>query len=147
MNLQLVIEEITKKISARIPYINSGGCIHFAYFLSLELSKRNIKHDIAVIDRYYSQDEYKTYKSKIRNCGCSHVYIKIDNFGLIDGEGITTFETIKTRYFPGDFTAYYSLSEINYLRQIPDSWNDLYNRKNNRLLSQIIKQSFYSNGY
>ena len=129
MSLKIDIANMQKEIQEKVPFINSGDYIQFAYFFSKKLTSLNIKHKIVFTDRYCKINEYTA---------CNHIGILIYNIGVVDGE--KTFPTIghfnRTHYksFPIDH------KKLNDLRLDKLIWNNMYDTRQNSLLSKIINK-------
>jgi len=112
-------------LNRRIPNLNSGGCVQFAYFFSKKLKSLNVPHRVYYLDYY--QDE-------LIGDTCEHVVVYIRNIGYIDG--------YKTKRHVDQFKL--TRDDINKTRKSP-YWNTLYNKNYNRLISQTINE--YFDGY
>lgn len=119
------IKIIQKEIINNIEDINSGGCIHFAYFFSKKLLELNIDHKICFTD---DSDDFVNDENFI----CSHVMIYIPEVGLFDGYGFRQRNNYNysTLISPNnDF--------LNNLRK-DRQWSTVYDRYQNFKLYKII---------
>jgi hypothetical protein len=132
-SLREKIELLQKYLNRQMPYLNEGGCVHFAYFFSRRLTELNISYKIILLD--YDNIKYKLSNNE----GVSHVVVYIQGIGYIDGH--ETKKQIKRNVYN---KLPYQLSSTNYIRK-HYSWNDTYNVKQNRLLSRMINKIISEN--
>ena len=125
------INKLQKKISEKIEFINSGGCIHFAYYFSKRLRELGIKHSVAF--RHTTQFDL-TYARYISS---QHVAIYIEGIGYIDGE--STVQEFKEDYYIVRVSKSISLKKLNYFRNECE-WNDLYDTEQNHKVGQLINK-------
>ena len=125
------INKLQKKISKEIDCINSGGCIHFAYYFSKRLRELRIEHSVAF--RHPSQFDL-TYAGYFPS---EHVAIYIEGIGYIDGE--STVQDFKEDYYIVRVSRSISLKKLNYFRNEYE-WNDWYDTKQNRKVEQLINK-------
>lgn len=134
-NLELLIKNIQRSIKNY--YINSGGCIHFAYFLSKELNSRNIKHTIYCGNSYFHR--IKISEKRLLKDGCSHVFLKIDNIYF---DSVDFSKNIKDIMSPYSIITFNQNDiDLNDLRN-KNIWNHTYNKSYNSVLSRIINKQF-----
>lgn len=121
------ILNIQKEISARITYINNGGCIHFAYYLSKRLKELAIPHKVYFLNIHHNIEEGDTV---------DHVMVKVDGIGLIDGTKINkSFSNYgKRKHTP-------NLEKIRF----HNNWRTTYKKTQNQVLQNIIRK--HLNGY
>ena len=130
MNILEVIQNIQKQISN--PQINNGGCIHFAYYLSKQLTERKIKH--RVVGLVHSHLDL----SDVQEIGCKHVVIYIPRIGYVDSESIRK----TTREFPYfSFKAMTLDIDLDLFRN-KKVWNRRYKRSYNSTISRVINSKF-----
>jgi hypothetical protein len=135
MNLEKKIKALQKDIKSSIDNINKGGCIHFAYFLSKKLSFLKIPHKVVLIDR--------SQKIDIRNnffVGANHAFVFIDGIGYVDGE--ETCKSYVTNWYPYK-RSFKSVKKLDYFRNMPDIWSDIYDTEDNFLLEDLINKHIY----
>jgi hypothetical protein len=157
MNKELLsfLDSELPTIANKIEYINHGGCGIFAYYLSMELTKHDIKHDIlwlGELDDELDSDElleyfYETlelvedapYLTHFHNryFDMNHLVIELDGH-FIDCEGVFS----DTFYFQcgrelGNITQRQLKSFIK-----NDGWNDVYDQTNNTKMHYHIKKVF-----
>lgn len=126
-DLDNIIKNIQKDLREKVISLNSGGCVHFAYFLSRKLNSLGIKNYIIFEG------------TRDKNDSCSHALVKIEGHpGYIDG-----YKT--SNYCNSYHYKHKNYSDINRLRKNKMLWNCIYNIKNNSLVSKIINKHF--NGY
>ena len=129
-----------------IKYINSGGCGHFAFYLTKKLRQLRIKHEIIIFDSDISINKkkkiIKKYKEKVYSeCICeaelatNHVTIKIDNY-YIDGQYI--FKNSEKHWFNYNFGKI-TLPDLETMLE-GGMWNYLYNIDDNPKIEKIIKK-------
>ena len=133
--MEQLIKDIQKSIKNNL--INCGGCIHFAYYMSKELTKRNIKHKIVFFGKY-------PHIKDVTNNGTSHAAIKIDDYYFdainysINRDNIWSFY-LGYKEYVGTKSL---LEKINVIRKKKDIWNCEYDRHYNSYLSKTIKKNF-----
>lgn len=129
--------------------INAGGCGVFALYLSEELEKRNVKHEIVWIGETWNnskrviRDVLKSNSNltlQVFNDNgvyLSHVMIKVGK-RYVDAEGVftgfnNTYWAARNRYV----LAKIKKKELSMLVESPDGWNPDFNRG---LMPKIKKQ-------
>lgn len=90
-----VINRIQRELSWNLEELNSGGCIHFAYYFSNALSLLDIPHKIFLCNRKEYGKVYRTYQDFM---SVSHVLVYIDGIGFIDGHKCTSLKEVKREY-------------------------------------------------
>lgn len=121
--IKLIQEELRNKVFS----LNSGGCIHFAYYLSSALEILNIPHKVYFCDYYPLSTTYADFNS------CHHVLVYIPEIGYVDGH--KTKNSLKEYSYKRNLRL-----NINRLRTEYD-WNELYNKeKYNSVVSETIKK-------
>ena len=126
-------------INQKYSNINRGGCGVFALYLSKELDKRNIKHDILWIG-----DDYHNAEKVIRNTFQSNSNVTLEDFSdngiflshvmvkigkkFIDSEGVYKgFDN--TRWSHRRVLSKMSNKELFKLVDSSHGWNDTFQRK------------------
>lgn len=129
-----LIELMQEEIYSEIQYLNNGGCATFAYFLSRNLTKLNIPHQITLCD----DNEECIDDGFTGDYEVFHVLVYIPGIGHVDGyktrtksELLESYEEVKT-----DF---YDLSDLEYYA-FNGSWNNYYDTDQNNLLESIINE-------
>ena len=140
------------KISKKYPTINYGGCGAFALYVSDELNKRNIKHDIAWIGNTFGNSSMKKEIREIFKSNSyvnlvefnrngiylSHAMIKIKN-NFVDAEGVFNgFNNTNWTY--REVLATIKTDELRMLVNDEQGWNDEFNRKNMPKLKKDIEK-------
>ena len=137
-------------IGEKFKHINRGGCGAFALYLSKELDKRNIKHDILWIG-----DDYHNAEKVIRNTFQSNSNVTLEDFSdngiflshvmvrigkkFIDSEGVYKgFDN--TRWSHRRVLSKVSNKELFKLVDNPKGWNDTFNRKLMPKIKKDIKK-------
>lgn len=134
-NLKISIQNINKAIKKTVLNVNSGGCAHFAYYLSKKLSQLNTEHTVVLLNNRY-ESPIEDFSETV-----AHVMIHVKELGYIDGEGI--YSKLPVRYtFVKHFNAI--LGELDYYRN-KDGWNWLYSIEQNLSIEKIISD-YLSNG-
>ena len=155
MNIQLatLLSDIQKEIEEKIPNINRGGCGFFALYLSEQLLKNKIPHELIMASYYFDNviNELDSNR-KIINC-CEifnkrtkvklpfdHVFVKIQQY-YIDGVDINNrFPKEEIDYNCG-IISYKDLElHIKYGR-----WSSQFNKRLKPKLKRIIEQKFKTN--
>jgi len=135
MKLPEIIKNIQQTLD--VPHINSGGCVHFAYFLSQKLTKFGYAHQIVVINHTWENDPIESLPFD----GCSHMVVFIPKIGYIDAE--ETYQKISDMPYrsvqSGILPKNYKLNPVRHNKRI---WNNWYNRKYNRLIQKTITACF-----
>lgn len=116
-------------------WINSGGCVHFAYYISKALCERNIKHSILICNQYETCTNWE-------NIGASHLIVKCKKYKF-DADNYINNDYINAEYsnvleIDGNFN---TLKTLNKVRK-KDIWCNWYNRSYNSTLSKIITKNF-----
>lgn len=130
MKLVDVIKDI--QLSLHYSSINSGGCIHFAYYLSKQLTERKIKH--RVVGLVHSHLDL----SGVQEIGCKHVVIYIPRIGYVDSESIRK-TTSEFPYFY--FKAMILDIDLDLFRN-KKVWNRTYKKSYNSTISRVINSKF-----
>lgn len=132
-NLKNTILKISK--SLKNGFINSGGCICFAYYMSLYLEKCDIEHDIIAIDHDHELNSVDDF-CKI---GANHVMIHINGIGYIDSNKI-----LVTRNQVSTYANILVIDKINLKRALDnkDIWNPTYDRRYNSTISRVLNKNF-----
>lgn len=119
---------LQEELSRRVGYINSGGCVHFAYFLSERLTELGVEHKIG----YHN---YNKIDMRYRNMtSINHVTVYIDGIGFVDGD--ETMNKVYSRYKRVEKT---SLKKLNFYRQNCD-WNPCYDTRQNMVVRNLINK-------
>ena len=126
------IKRIQEDIDDQIECINLGGCIHFAYYLSNQLTKLKIQHSILFMDYRPIDLRYGNFAS------VSHVAVYVPLIGYIDGEDI--FHNIDKPY---KRVQKVSLRKLNNFRN-NTTWNDSYDTTQNGILLRLIEKHLKS---
>ena len=146
--MDIILKYTLKKIQEQtsiIPYINRGGCCHFAKLLAKELEQRNIAYKVALID-WNSEQCVRTVnfvkKKALESQGVSHVCIKIGKY-LVDSELISS--NLEKIMDSDDYEC--KCYKLNYKQLVFLSnghfWNSSFNRrKYHPEISKIIKEQF-----
>lgn len=126
------IQSLQRKISKKIHCLNSGGCVHFAYYFSKKLRDLEIEHKIVYLD----DQEISLVKSEFEPV--NHVCIYIPHVGYIDG--YKTLKKIPAHLKYKKFSV--DTTKVNYFR-LSYSWNSSYELRQNDLLEEIINEHNY----
>jgi hypothetical protein len=136
-------------ISDKYKSINAGGCGVFALYLSEELEKRNVKHEIVWIgetcnnskrvirDVLNSNSNFNLQIFNENGVYLSHVMIKVGK-RYVDAEGVftgfnNTYWAARNRFVLAKITK----KELSMLVESPEGWNPSFNRG---LMPKIKKQ-------
>ena len=133
MELIDVIKSIQS--SLHYNYINHGGCIHFAYFMSQQLTKYKVKHKLVAILACGEK------VSNIEFIGCRHLVIYIPEIGYIDSN-LCSSNINRFPYYDPYISKVPKTYDLNKIRLIKGLWNPTYNRKYNGTMSRVIKSAF-----
>lgn len=134
MELKAVITNIQKTLRNN-EMLNSGGCVHFAYYLSKKLQELNIKHSLHCF-MYTYEDSLD-----ILDSGCRHIVVNIPEVGIIDGHN--TFQTMDNfGYFMSKVIDFPKSINLNKLRNTKYLWNSTYSVKYNQIISRVINSNF-----
>jgi hypothetical protein len=133
--MKLLIDSIQRDIHNN--WINSGGCVHFAYYISKALCERNIKHSILVCNYSYAGSCINWEK-----IGASHLIVECGKYKF-DATNYINDDYIDIKYFDvleikGCLS---TLKILNNVRK-KDIWCNWYNRSYNSTLSKIITKNF-----
>ena len=129
MGLLEKIKNLQSDICNQIDSINCGGCIHFAYYLSKQLTALKVEHTILFVN--YSPI-YLMY-SKFNPV--SHVAVYVPEIGYIDGEEI--FTNIRHPY---KAVRKVSLKKLDHFRNNFE-WNSWYDTDQNFRLEHLIQKN------
>lgn len=133
--MKLLIDSIQCDIHNN--WINNGGCVHFAYYMSKALCERNIEHSILLCN-----SKYVGSCTNWREIGASHLIIecgkyKFDATDYID-EAYIAVKYADVLKIKGNSN---TLNTLNIIRK-KDIWCNWYNRSYNSTLSRIITKNF-----
>lgn len=133
MITELKVLQMQEEIQMFIKKLNSGGCIHFAYFFSQALRLKHISHKICFMDYEPISLSYQNFDA------VSHVMVFIPNIGYIDGYNLYVNKNAYLNHYNEPFTATVklSLTKLEIFRT-ECSWNHAYNKRQNKQLSKII---------
>ncbi len=123
-------------INKNIRKLNSGGCIHFAYYCSKALKTADIPHKILFCNQYPVSIKYDSFSS------VSHVLVHIIGLGYIDGyDFYDTKRDYLDRWYDEKYASSYSLS-IRKLDNFRNNyrWNPQYKVRQNLKLERIINK-------
>ena len=143
--MDIILKYTLKKIQEQtslIPYLNRGGCCHFAKLLAKELEQRKIKFKVSLMD--WSSSIPRKVNMAVRNredylFGNSHVAIKIGKY-YIDGEYISP--NSKDLYEGEVLNTTLTYKDVKFYAN-NHYWNESFNkRKYHPIISKIITQQF-----
>lgn len=120
------VELMQSEIKEKIPSLNCGGCIHFAYYFTERLKELKIPYKVYSFNNWATGKTYSTFKS------VHHITVYIDRIGFVDG--YKTVQHKNKRY-----KCHIRLKDLNRLRWRSD-WNHEYNVNCNQLLEKIINK-------
>ena len=141
--MDIILKYTLKKIQEQtslIPYLNRGGCCHFAKLLAKELEQRKIKFKVSLMD--WSSSIPRKVNMAVRNredylFGNSHVAIKIGKY-YIDGEYISP--NSKDLYEGEVLNTTLTYKDVKFYAN-NHYWNESFNkRKYHPIISKIITQ-------
>jgi hypothetical protein len=132
-SLEMQIETLQYNIRNRIKYINSGGCIHFAYYFSKRLKELGIAHKVLFTD--WCRIDITKHCSD----GAAHVMIYLESIGYVDGMKTGWSKNSDERYYRCVNT---TLRKLNMLRN-KQMWNTCYDKSQNRLVEKLINTYIY----
>lgn len=129
-----LIESMQEQIYSSISCLNNGGCATFAYFLSKNLIKLNIPHQITLCDNNEEcvNDGFKGFYEVL------HVLVYIPGIGHIDGYK-TRSKSELLRLYRKVKTNFYDLLDLEQYA-FEGNWNDIYDTDQNDLLKSIIDE-------
>lgn len=122
-----------KELEKKIPYLNHGGCIWFAYYFEKALKRLNIPYKIYA---YHHEPIGTTYSSFD---GVGHIVTYVDGIGLIDGHEFWSNKSIDRDYEKQyDYKNELRLKNL-YRLATGRGWNNTYNKdRYNSILETII---------
>lgn len=129
-----LIELMQEEIYSEIQYLNNGGCATFAYFLSRNLTKLNIPHQITLCD----DSEECIDDGFLGGYEVLHVLVYIPGIGYVDGYKTLT----KSELFEGYEeikTDFYDLFDLEHYA-FNGNWNVVYDTDQNEILESIINE-------
>lgn len=132
---QISLEQLQDHLYKKVPRLNHGGCIRFAYYFSKYLTQHNVYHKITFV----SNDHEMTFNTKARNSiSIYHVLVYIPKLGYIDGHASYTYDELVADY-------HYIKSRKLTLKQLsvwmndrPDRWNPSYKLFNDTKITKAI---------
>lgn len=127
MKLKEVIEKIQEELKHHIPYLNHGGCIHFAYYFSNVLDLLNIDYKIYALNCDTIGRTYNTFAP------VNHIVVFIDGIGFVDGH----VTEVNPRY---KCKCQIKLNP-NVLRK-QYRWNNYYDIEDNKVIKEVLKKYF-----
>ena len=152
MSTKKIIEVLDglKVIDKKFDYVNCGGCGVVALFISEELTKYNIKHDIIWIA--YPNQKVKSVLKKtlktnsnpslydINGATLVHAMIRIGRDKFVDSTGVTK------GFNNTEWWRYNNLTkvDIEILRTLalnPNGWNSSFNRSQIKPIKKIVKKT------
>ncbi len=124
--------KIQKELLNKVPDLNWGGCIQFAYYFSNTLNLLNIPHKVLLCNKPCDGIPGRSY-CKFR--AVSHVILYVEGIGYFDGHKIMSKEYLRETY---SFIRTTKL-DLNLLRTNYE-WNDWYNISDNKIIINTIKK-------
>ena len=118
---------IQNELNSKVYSLNSGGCIHFAYYLCSALETLGIPHKPYFCDWYDLGTTYSTFSS------CDHVMVYIPGIGYVDGH--------KTREDLSEYRRKRNIKLNLHKLRTNYSWNPYYKKGvYNKVVSKTIKK-------
>ena len=145
--MDVILKYTLKKIQEQtslIPYLNSGGCCHFAKLLSKELEQRNIKFKVTLMDDFKNYISLAIHDIKIRNKeyvhGVGHIGLKLGKYYI---DGITISSNVNNLMSYTEITnTSLTYKDLKFFSTAV-YWNSAFNkRKYHSIISKIIKEQF-----
>lgn len=138
--LKKAISDIISE-TKNIPYLNHGGCIHFAYFMSKGLSELGVNHKIIGLFNisYGGFNKNFDFVKEFIEDGCSHLLIYIKGIGYFDGTDFIKHPSDFDRryeYFIRELPLHLDYNDIRKNKRI---WNSSYDRTYNKFIERVIK--------
>lgn len=142
--MELILKYTLKKIQEEmtsIPFLNRGGCCHFAKLLAKQLEKRNISFKVVICENWININSIKTaiVQKSDEIWGGQHIMLKINNY-FVDSENfskkypINNIEKYKCFYLNSKHLTTYS---------VKGTWNYAFNkRKYHPIINKIILNKF-----
>ena len=131
--LKSSIKAMQKELEIKIPYLNHGGCIWFAYYFEKALKRLNIPYKIYA---YHHSEIGKTYSDFH---GVGHIVTYVNGIGLVDGYAIWSNLSFCDGYTNKEFQYRNKLRLKNLYRLATGpGWNHTYDTEYNSKLETII---------
>lgn len=132
--MEELIESMQEEIRSEIQCLNDGGCATFAYFLSKNLKKLNIPHQITLCDdnEEYVDGGFEGFYEVL------HVLVYIPGIGYIDGYKTRSKSNLLEDYKEIK-TDFYDLWDLEHYA-FNGEWNYVYDTDQNDLLESIIDE-------
>jgi hypothetical protein len=150
-DLKTTVLEINKFCKNKIYSLNSGGCGWFAYYMSLELIKRNVAHRICFINNKDRKNDRSEVRKLTRKNDLGHVYV---NHAFISCNGMffdgynffnTMKEMIKDWGFRNNQESIFDHNMTTsglHMMLTDQGWNRQYDKDQNPKLRKGIQKSF-----
>lgn len=132
--LKSSIKAMQKELEIKIPYLNHGGCIWFAYYFEKALKRLNIPYKIYA---YHHETIGTTYSSFD---GVGHIVTYVDGIGLVDGHEFWSNLTFGKRGYTYKRFQYKNKLRLKDLHKLATGggWNHTYDTEYNSKLETII---------
>lgn len=138
-------------VKDKYPKVNCGGCGAVALYISQELNKREIKHDIVWIgNSYTNKKQIKDIFTNNSNPSLSefsengiflsHVMIKVKKY-FIDGSGVFKGYD-NTEWTHRSVVTKLKIEQLNALVSSPDGWNDRFDRSDMPKIKKLVNKVF-----
>lgn len=139
-------------IKNKYPKVNCGGCGAVALYISEELNKREIKHEIVWIGNVERRAYKSVIKEIITECDeptlvefndngiyLSHIMIKVGNY-FVDGTGAYKgFQN--TTWSHRQIITKLKTKTLRCLVESEEGWNDAFNRNNMPKIKKMVKKT------
>ena len=149
--INYIMQNITDRVYREIYNLNSGGCVKFAYLLSEELLKRNIKFTLHLIDpvsntrtKYGYKKSYIRYKKELKNYDKNqfrlsgvHMFIEVNNVYYNEDDFIYS-KCIHIKVKSKERLLRIIIEDFKTTYKTKNIWNDWYDYSQNKKLKQII---------
>lgn len=133
-DLKKIVKNIQEKLKQKVDSLNSGGCIHFAYYFSDVLTVLGIDHKVYYFNKSWDGPVSRSYRDFE---AVSHVMVYIDDIGYIDGYKTLSLKEVKNVY------SYKSTHKFDLHRlRSKYPWNYTYNKRQNSKVKNVILECF-----
>ena len=122
------------EMESKVPYLNNGGCVHFANFFSKKLTELGIEHSIIYFNYERVGRTYFTFSP------VAHVAVKIKNVGVVDGFRTRSQSDFKKRYGNAQIRDF----DLDLISKYC-GWNPSYSLSYNKKVKSIINKYFNDN--
>ena len=128
MSIIKYLKDIEKELKNNIPTCNRGGCGVIAYYVGIELKKRDIKFTFRA-----QSPSFTRAKGVKKSISYNHIWISIGNYKFNQEHYLETHKFSKKHLKVLEYNSFYNRE---------NNWNPKYNIKQNVVIEHIVKKHF-----